>query len=194
MVRWGEELLNNISLYVNKQQPKNSTDYNNNGNNNINIYHNHYPSGSVPYDKAIISKITENVYCKRVLIVDDQVDVTVTFKLALENNNDEDAKIFEVYTYNDPLLALSEFKQNFYDLMLLDINMPSMNGFEFCEKILKLDMNVKVCFISAAEINHEALREIYPSISIGCFIKKPVTIDSFVERLKAELDLKSEYW
>jgi CheY-like chemotaxis protein len=185
MVRTEEELLNNISLYVDKQQPKNSTDYNNNENNNINIYHNRYPS--VPYDKAIISKITENVYCKRVLIVDDQVDVTVTFKLALENNNDEDAKIFEVYTYNDPLLALSEW-QNFYDLMLLDINMPSMNGFEFCEKILKLDMNVKVCFMSAAEINYEALREIYPSISIGCFIKKPVAIDCFVKRLKAELD------
>lgn len=186
MVRTGDELLNIISLYVDKQKPKNSN--NNNENNNINIYHNRYPSSSIPYDKGIISRITGNVHCKRVLIVDDEADVTVTFKLALENNNDDGAKIFEVYTYNDPLLALSEFEPNFYDLMLLDINMPTMNGFEFCEKILKLDMNVKACFMSAAEINHEALREIYPSISIGCFIKKPVTIDYFVKRLKAELD------
>jgi response regulator RpfG family c-di-GMP phosphodiesterase len=65
--------------------------------------------------------------------------------------------------------------------------MPTMNGFEFCEKILKLDMNVTVCFMSGAEINHEALREIYPFVSLGCFIKKPVTIDYFVKRLKSEL-------
>ncbi len=52
-----------------------------------------------------------------------------------------------------------------------------MNGFELCEKILAIDINVKVCFMSNGEINREALREIYPAISIGCFIRKPVTID-----------------
>jgi two-component SAPR family response regulator len=66
--------------------------------------------------------------------------------------------------------------------------MPHMNGFELCEKILELDVNVRVCFISAAEINIEALREVFPRMSFGCFIKKPVTIEYLVKRLLAELD------
>jgi response regulator RpfG family c-di-GMP phosphodiesterase len=73
--------------------------------------------------------------------------------------------------------------------MLTDIFMPNMNGFELCEKILELDVNIRVCFMSAAEVNIEALREIYPKArSIGCFIKKPVAIEYLVNRLKAELD------
>ena len=86
------------------------------------------------------------------------------------------------------LLALSEFKLDFYDLMLVDINMPKMNGFDFCVKILELDANPRVCFISSGLINQEALREQYPSLSIGCFIRKPVTMENLVKRVKAELD------
>ncbi|MFY9797242.1 MAG: response regulator [Candidatus Nitrosopolaris sp.] len=66
----------------------------------------------------------------------------------------------EVYTSNNPIVALSEFKPNFYDLLSVDINMPHMNGFELCEKILAIDINVKVCFMSSVEINREALRDI----------------------------------
>jgi CheY-like chemotaxis protein len=85
-------------------------------------------------------------------------------------------------------VALSEFKSNFYDLLLTDIYMPHMNGFELCQKILELDVNVRVCFISSAELNIQALREVYPKVSFGCFIKKPVTIECLVKRLLAELD------
>jgi DNA-binding response OmpR family regulator len=63
-----------------------------------------------------------------------------------------------------------------------------MNGFELCEKMLIIDINVKVCFMTSGEVNREALREIYPTISLGCFIKKPVTIDYLVNRIKTELD------
>jgi hypothetical protein len=63
-----------------------------------------------------------------------------------------------------------------------------MNGFQLCEKILHLDINVRVCFMSTGEINREALREIYPAISLGCFMRKPVTIDYLVKRIKSELD------
>jgi CheY-like chemotaxis protein len=66
--------------------------------------------------------------------------------------------------------------------------MPLMNGFELCEKLLKLDINIRVCFMSAGEINQEALREIDSTKSIGCFIKKPIMSDVLVERLKEELD------
>ena len=86
------------------------------------------------------------------------------------------------------MVALSEFRPNFYDLLLVDVNMPHMNGFELCEKTLAIDINVKVCFMSSVEINHEALREIYPSLSLGCFIRKPVTIDYLVKRIMSELD------
>jgi CheY-like chemotaxis protein len=86
-------------------------------------------------------------------------------------------------------LALSEFKPHFYDLLLTDITMPHMDGFELCEKILELDVNIRVCFISAAEVNIQALREVYPKArSIGCFIKKPVSIGCLVKRLSAELE------
>jgi DNA-binding response OmpR family regulator len=84
--------------------------------------------------------------------------------------------------------ALSEFKPNFYDLMLVDVYMPDMNGFQLCEKILEVDPNLRVCFMSAAEINLEALREVYSKLSFGCFMKKPVTIEYLVKRLLAELD------
>jgi len=72
--------------------------------------------------------------------------------------------------------------------MLVDVYMPDMSGFQFCEKILEVDANIRVCFISAAETNLEALREVYPKLSFGCFIKKPVTIDYLVKRLLTELD------
>jgi two-component SAPR family response regulator len=66
--------------------------------------------------------------------------------------------------------------------------MPNMNGFELCSKILEIDVNVRICFITAADTNIEALREVYPTLSIGCFIKKPVTIEYLAKRLLAELD------
>jgi CheY-like chemotaxis protein len=129
-------------------------------------------------------------FTKRILIVDDHPDIILTFKKGLEAENEySSGKIFfQVYAYDDPLLALSEFKPNFYDLLLVDVNMPKVNGFEFSEKILKLDVNVRVCYISAGEMNIEALREQYPTLSIGCFIKKPITIENLVRRVKAELE------
>jgi CheY-like chemotaxis protein len=129
-------------------------------------------------------------YWKRILIVDDDSDLTMTFRAVIEDsNNDVDVnKRIEVYTSNDPVASLSEFKPNFYDLLLVDINMPRMNGFELSEKILAIDINVRVCFMSTGEINREGLREIYPSLGIGCFIRKPVTIDYLLERIRSELD------
>lgn len=100
----------------------------------------------------------------------------------------EDYRSFDVYASTDPLDALSNFKPDFYDLLLVDINMPKMNGFELCQRILEIDVNVRICFITAGDTNIEALREVYPTLNIGCFIKKPVTIDQLVKRIRAELD------
>jgi CheY-like chemotaxis protein len=133
-------------------------------------------------------KLSPNV--KRILLVDDDPDITLTFKKGLEEENETSGnKVdLQVFSYNNPLLALAEFKTNFYDLLLVDVNMPKMNGFEFSEKVLELDLNVRICFTSAAELNIGALREQYKSLSLGCFITKPVTIENLVRRIKSELE------
>jgi DNA-binding response OmpR family regulator len=118
----------------------------------------------------------------RILIVDDDPDITLSFSIGLEDGG------FEVYTYNDPLDALLNFKPSFYDLLLIDINMPKMNGFELCTKILEIDLNVKICFITAGDINIDGLREVYPALSTGCFMSKPISLSDLVKRLKAEIE------
>ena len=116
--------------------------------------------------------------------------MSLTFGVGLEGYyyQDNERRRFEVYSYNDPEVALSEFKPNFYDLLLTDVYMPQMNGLELSQRIVGIDANIKVCFMSAAEVNIEALREVYPNVSFGCFMKKPVTIEYLVKRLLAELD------
>jgi DNA-binding response OmpR family regulator len=156
--------------------------YNNKSNNN-NIS-NRYPlsDSTLQNETTTDIAIKEKPLSKIILIVDDDPDVASIFSIGLEDEG------FEVYIYNDPLEALSNFKPSFYDLLLIDINMPKMNGFELCSQILKFDVNVRICFITAGETNIEALREVYPLISVGCFIKKPVTIDYLVKRIKSELE------
>jgi CheY-like chemotaxis protein len=151
-----------------------------------------YPMHTYSADRSYSTVVIKDKrrFWKRILIVDDDVDVTITFKAVIEdsNNSADVNKRIEVYTSNDPIEALSDFKPNFYDLLLVDINMPNMNGFELCEKILAIDINVRICFMSNGEINREALREIYPSLSLGCFIRKPVSIDYLLKRIRSELD------
>jgi len=129
-----------------------------------------------------MTTIEEKRLSKVVLIVDDDPDMTSIFSLGLQDEG------FEVYTHNDPLEVLSQFRPNFYDLLLVDISMPKMNGIDLSRQLLELDPNVKICFITAGEANIEVLRELYPTRDIGCFIRKPVTIDQLVRRVKAELD------
>src|SRR5215469_16049897 len=151
------------------------------------LYSSHTRTGDPLYNPVVIKD--KQRHWKRILIVDDNVDITVSFKTAIEDNNDTTlTKKIEVHTSNNPVMALSEFKPNFYDLLLVDINMPRMNGFELCEKILAIDINVRVCLMSSGEINWEALREMYPTRQEGCFIEKPVTMDYLPKRIRSELD------
>ena len=118
-----------------------------------------------------------------ILIVDDEIDITLAFKKGLESNG------FMVDTYNDPVTALLNFKSDFYDLILVDVRMPKMNGFELYQEIEKVDKKSKVCFITAFEVYYHALREIFPTLEVGCFIRKPIEIDDLVKRINAEIHL-----
>ncbi len=121
---------------------------------------------------------------RRIMVIDDNSDIALTLRMGLEIND----KTLRVDCYDNPVTALMEFRPDFYDLLLIDINMPVMNGFELCQKLLQKDINVRVCFMTAGEINMNAMREVHPLKSIGCFIKKPITTDALVQRIKAELE------
>jgi DNA-binding response OmpR family regulator len=116
-----------------------------------------------------------------ILIVDDEIDIILAFKKGLESNG------FLVDIYNDPVAALLNFKSDFYDLLLVDVRMPKMNGFELYQEIEKIDKKTKVCFITAFEVYYHALREIFPTLKVGCFIRKPIEIDDLVKRINAEI-------
>ena len=131
------------------------------------------------------SGIAKERYWKKILIVDDDTDIITTFKFGIEYATN---KRIVVDANNDPRIALLDFQPNIYDLLLIDINMPYIDEFQLSERILDIDINVKICFMSAGEINQDALRELHPSISLGCFIKKPVTIDYLIDRIMQELD------
>ena len=115
---------------------------------------------------------------RRILVVDDEPDVIITLRLGLE-----DTGLFEVYPFTNSELALMNFKSGFYDFLLIDIVMPKMNGYELYDKIKGIDDKVKVCFISAYEIDYDALREQFPSLEMECHMKKPIQIDNLVMRI-----------
>lgn len=132
---------------------------------------------------SITPSITEN-RTKRILIVDDDHDVTSSIKIGLEC---EDSSIL-AQCFNNPVNALLHFTPNLYDLLLVDINMPTMNGFELTEKILQKDTNIKICFMTAGEVNMDAVREVHSLRSIGCFIRKPITTGELVRRIRTEME------
>jgi DNA-binding response OmpR family regulator len=121
----------------------------------------------------------------RILVVDDEQDITFTFQAALEDNG------FTVTTFNNPLLALSYFTANAYDLLLLDIRMPQMGGFEFYRKIRKIDKNIMVYFMTAFEQYYEEFEKASPTLISAYFIRKPVNIHHLVEELTSKLSKSS---
>ena len=110
-------------------------------------------------------------------MVDDDTDVNTTLRTVLEANG------FNVDSYEDPLLALSNFKIRFYDLVILDIKMPEMNGFSLYREIKRLDKTVKVCFLTAGEMYDGAYDDIFSSLDAKCLIRKPIENGKLIERI-----------
>ena len=120
---------------------------------------------------------------RRILVVDDGSDITFTLKKGLENSG-----MFEVDTFNDPLEALSNFKPNYYDFLLIDVRMPRMGGYDLYDNIKKIDSKVKSCFITAYEINYQALREQFPTLEME-YYAKPIEINELIRKINEELDI-----
>ena len=113
----------------------------------------------------------------KILVVDDEPDINLTLKVALEDGG------FKVDTFDDPLVALDNFKERFYDLLILDIKMPKMNGFDLYREIKKIDNKAKVCFLTAGEIEHGIHRDIFDTLDADCLIRKPVENKDLIARL-----------
>jgi DNA-binding response OmpR family regulator len=114
---------------------------------------------------------------KRILVVDDEADTNTALHEILEQNG------FIVDSYEDPFLALENFKPHFYDLLILDIKMPEMSGFSFYRKIKKRDVKMKVCFLTAGEMYYGSYSDIFSSLPANCFIRKPVTNDELLKHM-----------
>lgn len=117
----------------------------------------------------------------RILIVDDDVDIARLFKFSLERSG------FVVDDFSDPVIALSSYKAGVYDLLLLDIRMPKMNGFEFYQEIKNRDERVKVCFITAYEEYRLEFAKLFPNSEVDCFIKKPIELRTLAKIVKSKL-------
>jgi DNA-binding response OmpR family regulator len=117
-----------------------------------------------------------------ILLVDDDHDNGSIFKIGLQDAG------FEVDAYNDSEMALSAFKPGHYDLLLLDIRMPKIDGYELYENIRKKDDKVKVCFLTASEKYKEEHRPSF--LSSSSFLIKPITIDDLVKKVNKMIKQK----
>ena len=118
----------------------------------------------------------------RILIVDDEHDIARLFAVGLERDG------FVVDVFNDPLAALSNYKAGLYDLLLLDIRMPNMNGFELYQKVKSIDDEAKVCFITAYEESLNEFKKLFPSLEqVDCFIRKPIEMQNLVKIVKSKI-------
>ena len=124
---------------------------------------------------------------KKILVIDDESDVTFTIKNILEDNR------FAVDTFNDPILALNYYKVNLYDLIILDIKMPKMDGFELYIKIREKDPKVKICFLTAIATFNEEFRKtrlvLGKTINEDYFIQKPIKMEDLLKKLTSIMNI-----
>jgi DNA-binding response OmpR family regulator len=116
-----------------------------------------------------------------VLVVDDEPDANMTLRTLLEENG------FETNSYIDPVVALQDFRPGKFDLLLLDIKMPKIGGFELYQKMKEIDKEVKVCFVTASELFYEEFRD-NREIGEKYFILKPMKNEEMMKRINNILD------
>jgi DNA-binding response OmpR family regulator len=116
---------------------------------------------------------------KKILIVDDEPDVSTVLKKVFNQSG------FIANSYDDPILALENFNAGSYDLILLDIKMPEMDGFQLYQKIKRIDSNVKICFLTASEMYYERFRkeEGFCSLDKDLFVRKPIANEDLIKKI-----------
>jgi PleD family two-component response regulator len=173
------------------------------------IWHHHYLACK-NYDKTIMNKLnyfrildplnqsiqqnllkqidTTSIKNKRVMLVEDEDDIVMLFEMILGS----DAGL-KLDSFTEPFAALNNFISGSYDLIMIDVTMPKMNGFELYHEIRKLDDRVKVCFLTAGEMYDEEIRkESFPELDINCFIRKPIANQDLIQRVKDILNSNSD--
>lgn len=122
----------------------------------------------------------------RIMVVDDERDILSIIKRGLESKNR-----FQVETFIDAESALESLKENpddYYDLVLTDIRMPKINGFELYRRIKESNPHMKIVFITAFEINKEEFSKVIPSLDVIDFISKPVSMSTLMTKLNSILN------
>lgn len=122
----------------------------------------------------------------RVMVVDDERDILSILKRGLESKNR-----FQVDTFMDAESALESLKENsddYYDLVLTDIRMPKINGFELYRRIKESNPHMKIVFITAFEINKDEFSKVIPSVDVIDFISKPVSMSTLITKLNSILN------
>ncbi|RPJ26692.1 MAG: response regulator [Nitrosopumilales archaeon] len=165
------------------------------------IWHHHYLACK-NYDRTIMNKLNyfrnldslnqtirqnqleqidnTSIKNKRVMLVEDEDDIVMLFEMILGS----DAEL-KIDSFTEPFAALNNFISGLYDLIMIDVSMPKMNGFELYHKIRKLDDKVKVCFLTAGEMYDEEIREeTFPELDTNCFIRKPIANQDLIQRVK----------
>jgi DNA-binding response OmpR family regulator len=120
----------------------------------------------------------------KILIVDDEPDLTQVSTLALEYHG------FKVDSFNDPEEALSKYAPGLYDLIIVDVKMPKMSGFELYEELKKKDNDAKICFLTASELYYEEFRQKeYHALDKNLFIRKPIDNEDLLKEINRIMTL-----
>jgi two-component system, OmpR family, response regulator ChvI len=121
----------------------------------------------------------------KILVVDDESDIANSLKRGLEYRG------YAIEAYTDPQKALENYKVGEYDLCIIDIRMPKMNGFQLYVEIKKLDRSVRICFCTAFEAEYrQEFHKAFPELDERSFIPKPATLTQLVARIDQELQKK----
>jgi DNA-binding NtrC family response regulator len=137
--------------------------------------------------QILVSKFPDATI-KRIMIVDACDDINLTFKIVLSESD----RRLRVQSFTDAVDALREFRPDFYHLVIIDILLPKMNGFELYDKLRSLDSKVKICFMTTGSeiFLKEFIKEAFPESDPSCFIRKPIANEDLLKRVQEALELK----
>ncbi len=123
---------------------------------------------------------------KRIFLVDDDPDIASLLKEGLE------MKGLKVDSFSDPIKALAQYKPNAYDLLIIDIRMSKLNGFELVREIRKVDNAVTVWFLTAFEVYYDEFSRMFPNLDVKSFVRKPISASDLAKKIEEELGGKSK--